>query len=287
MLPVHVATTVERLRSVDFTHPLPVHVGPDGGWVVHPTDLADPRWRRWHAHQQRNAVGLSGVGHRLDAYRRLPHGWRTTPAGHWPDHYMWQQWFDTPGLTFATGDEITWLKMDTSLRRGRDGAARRAEMLGWLATAAEPGFDEWLRRQATQAMAHAAQVWRLEADRVGDTYLLERAAFADAQAGKEAELVRTQEVPGRHLAPARGGRRRPGRKEAELVRTHEVLADTRRQREEADAALAEADAERRRLGALEQSETARKAIEDTATWKLHDRLARSDVVRRLARKLRR
>ncbi len=82
MLPGHLSATVARLRVVDFTHPLPVFINGEGRLVARLTDLADERCRRWHEHPSRNAVSLTGVGHRLDAYRRLPHGWREAPPGH-------------------------------------------------------------------------------------------------------------------------------------------------------------------------------------------------------------
>ncbi|MDT5029327.1 MAG: hypothetical protein QOE61_5753, partial [Micromonosporaceae bacterium] len=80
MLPDHVAATVDRLESVDFSHPLPVFIDGQGTLQARMTDLAEPRCRLWHQHPGRNAVSLTGVGHRLDAYRRLPHGWREAPA---------------------------------------------------------------------------------------------------------------------------------------------------------------------------------------------------------------
>ena len=43
------------------------------------------------------SIGLTGVAHTLEAYRRLPHGWRTTPPEVPTDHYMWRQWLELPG----------------------------------------------------------------------------------------------------------------------------------------------------------------------------------------------
>ena len=81
MLPDHLEATLGRLRTVDFTHPLPVFINRQGKLQAHVTDLADPQCRLWHQHPSRNAVSLTGVGHRLDAYLRLPDGWREDPAG--------------------------------------------------------------------------------------------------------------------------------------------------------------------------------------------------------------
>lgn len=151
MLPGHLADTLDRLADVDFTHPLPVFIDRQGKLQAHLTDLADPRCRLWHEHPLRNAVSLTGVGHRLDAYRRLPHGWRETPAGRWSDHYMWQQWFASPGFRYATGDRLTMLKFAAADRTGMTDEQRRAEIVAWLEPSRQPGFDDcwptkWLTR---------------------------------------------------------------------------------------------------------------------------------------------
>src|SRR5262249_43186873 len=62
----------KRLAS---PHPLRVFIEGDGPRQPHLTDPAEPRCRLWHQPPRRNAVSLTGVGHRLDAYLRLPHGW--------------------------------------------------------------------------------------------------------------------------------------------------------------------------------------------------------------------
>jgi glycosyltransferase involved in cell wall biosynthesis len=150
MLPDHVAATLERLENVDFTHPLPVFIDRDGTLQAHPTDLAEPRCRLWHQHPHCNAVSLTGVGHRLDAYLRLPHGWQEASPGRWSDHFMWQQWFASPGFRYATGDRLTVLKFDASVRTDMTDTQRRAEILAWLERSRQPGFDAgWPTKQQT------------------------------------------------------------------------------------------------------------------------------------------
>ena len=46
-------------------------------------------------------IGLSDAGHTAALYARLPHGWRTTPAGLPTDVYMWQQVLSLPDLRAA------------------------------------------------------------------------------------------------------------------------------------------------------------------------------------------
>lgn len=140
MLADHIETMIELLADADFVHPLPMVVQPDGSLWPHPTDLAQTECIRWHLHPGRNAVSLTGVAHRIDAYRRLPRGWREAPPGRWSDHFMWEQWFRTPGLRFATGRRLTVLKFSASLRAGMSAAERRAELLRWISRSQEPNF---------------------------------------------------------------------------------------------------------------------------------------------------
>ena len=74
----------------------------------------------------RNAVSLTGTAHTVAAYRRLPHGWRTTPPGRWPDHYMWQQFLAEPWVRAVTATRVTAVQFASA--RGRAGGmVARAE----------------------------------------------------------------------------------------------------------------------------------------------------------------
>ena len=174
MLPDHLAVTLERLEDVEFTHPLPVLIDRDGTLRAHLTDLAEPRCRLWHMHPARNAVSLTGVGHRLDAYLRLPHGWQEAPPGHWSDHYMWQQWFAHAEFRYATGSRLTVLKFEGSVRTDMSAPQRRAETLAWLARSQRPGFNAWLADQAADAIRRAAIDLRLAIDAQADHFARER-----------------------------------------------------------------------------------------------------------------
>ncbi len=165
MLADHVATMVALLADADFAHPLPAPIAPDGTFTAHPTDLADDGWRKWHLHPRRNAVSLTGVAHRLAAYRSLPFGWREPPTGRWSDHYMWQQWFETPGLRFRTGTRLTVLKFDASLRTGWSPDERRAELHEWLDRSKGAGFTSSVDRSVLAAYAASAARFRLDSDR--------------------------------------------------------------------------------------------------------------------------
>jgi len=174
MLSDHLAATLERLENVEFTHPLPVFIDRDGTLQAHLTDLADPRCRLWHMHPGRNAVSLTGVAHRLDAYLRLPHGWREPPPGCWSDHYMWQQWFANAEVRYATGSRLTVLKFQAAVRTDMTASQRRAEILAWRARSQQPDFNVWLADQAADAIRRAAIDLRLAIDAQADHFARER-----------------------------------------------------------------------------------------------------------------
>ncbi|HEX2578699.1 MAG TPA: glycosyltransferase [Aquihabitans sp.] len=102
-LPTHLEELVGVLDGgADLAHTLRFDVTDTGGFRFrHVADLTDPTVRARHASIP-NLLPLSFVGHTLDAYRRLPHGWRTTPAGTATDRYMWAQFLDQPWTTVAS-----------------------------------------------------------------------------------------------------------------------------------------------------------------------------------------
>jgi hypothetical protein len=168
MLADHVESTVSRLRSADFTHPLPAYIDRSGSLRVHPTDIAEPECVAWHMQPQRNAISLTGVGHRLDAYLRLPRFWQAPPIGSWSDHYMWQQWFSDPALRFSTGDRLTVLKFGADVRPDMSQAERRDELLEWIDRSTDPGFEAWLEDAVASAFRCYAVRSRLDLDALTD-----------------------------------------------------------------------------------------------------------------------
>jgi hypothetical protein len=101
-LPDHVAEMQRVLADADFGHTLRFVMGEDDRPSAPPTlDLrrADDRVRAWYS---TNVLPLSMAGHTADAYRRLPHGWRTTPPDRPTDRHMWVQFLDQPGVRVAS-----------------------------------------------------------------------------------------------------------------------------------------------------------------------------------------
>ncbi len=104
----HVVTMLELLEDADFAHPPSARFAGDGTLFFFPWDYSRPEFREI-ARGRVGSIGLTGVAHTMDAYRRLPHGWRTTPVGMPTDHWMWLQFMELPGIRVAKGDRLTYL----------------------------------------------------------------------------------------------------------------------------------------------------------------------------------
>jgi glycosyltransferase involved in cell wall biosynthesis len=162
MLPDHVETMVDLLSDADFAHPSPLMIRADGQLWPHPIDLQRPECIAWQLQPQRNAISLTGVAHRVEAYKRLPFGWRAAPAGRYSDHFMWEQWFRNSSIRFVTGDRLTVLKLDSSDRKTMTPEQRRREIAEWKARADDPTFSAQLTVMVTDAWRRWAVQARLD-----------------------------------------------------------------------------------------------------------------------------
>lgn len=171
LLPEHVESMRELLGEADLAHSQNGHFDADGAWHHIFADLSSPACRDWVLRPASNVVSLTGAAHTVAAYHRLPHGWRTTPPGHWPDHYMWQQFLAQPWVRAATAPRVTALQFPSHLggREGWPPARRRAELEGWRANLARPEGRVLLERAIgaavrTQATAEWMRRDELEAE---------------------------------------------------------------------------------------------------------------------------
>jgi GalNAc5-diNAcBac-PP-undecaprenol beta-1,3-glucosyltransferase len=145
-LPHHLETLLSLLDSNDFVHTLHTDVATDGAISATAGKLDDLEtqrrmrlmWCRW------NYFGPTCVGHRMDAYRRLPFGWRPRPDGMTSDLYMWRQWLDLPGCRFYSHPYSTTLHFPSPLREGMSLEERCRELDYWGGRVAEEGFPTWL-----------------------------------------------------------------------------------------------------------------------------------------------
>jgi hypothetical protein len=96
MLPNHIETVERLLAAADFCHTLVSLVLPrqESFRLASELDLSDASDRHWlltSPSRAQHGIPLSFAAHRLDMYRRLPYGWRTTPENTFTDLYMWEQ----------------------------------------------------------------------------------------------------------------------------------------------------------------------------------------------------
>lgn len=92
MLPHHVARMHLALSEHDFANSAYLDIRQDGRVLPQfPFDSGDPVQRARLACRGHMGMMLSTMAHRLDFYRTLPYGWRTTPEGWFTDHYMQHQ----------------------------------------------------------------------------------------------------------------------------------------------------------------------------------------------------
>ena len=140
-LPEHVESMLDLLVDADFAHSLPLRVEPEGtlgGWAI---DLSREADRELLLNGQ-NRIPLSFSGHTLEAYRRLPHGWRTTPDDVPTDLYMFQQFLSCDWLRAASGTRVTGLHFPSPDRFGWTPERRCAELEHWAGRIAD---QQWRR----------------------------------------------------------------------------------------------------------------------------------------------
>lgn len=184
-LPDHVSDMVALLDRAHLVQSRNGYFDAQGALHLYPTDLADPEAVAWHLLEpRRNMVSLTGTAHSRTYYLALDSHWETTPAGQWPDHFMWKKFFRKPGFVGATSTRMTALQFPSSLD-GRDawsGRERLAELLGWATRIEEPGaraeIDALVESAARDRLALAVRELDLSTHRVH-------------LAARELELVRT------------------------------------------------------------------------------------------------
>ncbi len=156
LLPDHAAAMGRLLEDADFAHSLPLWVLPDGSLEYGPIDVARLEFQELLVRGGWNKIVLTGVAHTLDAYRRLPHGWRPAPPDVWTDLYMWQQFVGLSGFRGRTGTRLTHLHLPDQHRRDMSDAERVAELERWRRRMRQPGFEEELARKVADVVGEAA-----------------------------------------------------------------------------------------------------------------------------------
>jgi hypothetical protein len=156
LLPGHVRDMLRLLEEADFAHSAPFVVHEEGRLWFHPIDVARPEFQALLLRGGWNAIVLSGAAHTLDAYLRLPHGWRPAPAGIWTDLYMWQQFLRLPGFRGRTSHRLTHLHFPDNRRKGWSVEARVGELESWWERVRAPGFEQDLERECADEVRRVA-----------------------------------------------------------------------------------------------------------------------------------
>lgn len=143
MLSQHIEIMAELLKDADFAYTLRCVIKKDGSIRIPDLpDLTHPEDRE-RASRANQLLPLSFAGHTLEMYRRLPHGWRTTPEGIFTDTYMWQQFLAEDSCRVATGTTPTILYFP------------RGSHPGWPVSRRLEELERWKDRTCTAASAEA------------------------------------------------------------------------------------------------------------------------------------
>jgi glycosyltransferase involved in cell wall biosynthesis len=158
-LPSHLEDLTGLLERCDLASTAQLRIDPGGQGALTGFDLANPADRALLLGGT-SGFGLASGGHTLDAYRRLPQGWRTTPQGIATDLYMWQQFLREPWCRAASSSRPTVLRFPAALWNDfKD--ARLEALSAWLRRATEK------RGEAEIAWAAFEAIWGASAHPLG------------------------------------------------------------------------------------------------------------------------
>lgn len=107
-LPNHIEVMYSLLQNYDIGHSLPTVTLKNGTIKMNNTVL-DQRnvEQRELSRFEQVSFGLSIAAHRMDAYKKLPEGWRLTPPGVYTDYYMWEQFLEQDWIRMGISFEPT------------------------------------------------------------------------------------------------------------------------------------------------------------------------------------
>ena len=163
-LPHHLAVLRDALDDADFAHTLHVNVDERGGLVALPADLEHLGFRQRMLDEMVNRFDLTFAGHTLDAYRRLPHGWRTTPPDFpWTDLYMWRQFLAEPWCRVRSVMTVTGLCTATHRRPDLTDDERGADLAGWIARFADGALLDQIESETIARFARDGIATEVEA----------------------------------------------------------------------------------------------------------------------------
>jgi hypothetical protein len=125
------------------------------------------RQDRKHVFTRLGFFPLSSQAHTMEMYRRLPHGWRTTPEGIATDVYMAMQFLEQPDCRAVSGTRPTYVAFPDGYRGSWTLEQRARELDEWSAKlATAEGRAEFFVAVQTDLRARLvslenSRTWRL------------------------------------------------------------------------------------------------------------------------------
>jgi GalNAc5-diNAcBac-PP-undecaprenol beta-1,3-glucosyltransferase len=156
----HITTMLELLEGADFAHPPSARFDVDGTLLFFPWNYGRRDFQEI-ARGRVGSIGLTGAAHTLDAYRRLPYGWRTTPVGMPTDHWMWMQFLELPNYKGMLGKRLTYLCFPDPVWGGLPERERASQLADWFRRSRDPGFADELDGMLRDAIRRAAEDYHL------------------------------------------------------------------------------------------------------------------------------
>ena len=252
-MPNHLAVIDALLNEADFCHTLQVGIDRDRRIVVLPADLRNRAFRERMLSDVFNRFDFTFAGHTLEAYRRLPYGWRTTPADFpWTDLYMWRQFLAEPWCRVNSAMIPTGINTWSHQRPQLSDSERAEELAFWRGRLADPAFREGLWRQTADQFAVDAVAFEMELHHVNAatralgeahaTMAAELAKSRDQLAATEAQCTELQASLARLHAAFAHSQAELAQSQVSLAHSEDELARSAAARSETDAALAAARA---------------------------------------------
>jgi glycosyltransferase involved in cell wall biosynthesis len=151
-LPNHLHELDVALTDADFAHTLRFGVSEDDGFrFSYIADIRTPAGRA-ATRPGPGLIPLSFVGHTMDAYRRLPWGWRTTPPGRATDRHMWEQFMAEPWVRVATSAIPTVLTFKRGQHPGLSTPCRLDLLKAWSERLSRDGGPEAVTREVIDTL---------------------------------------------------------------------------------------------------------------------------------------
>lgn len=163
MLPDHVDRMLAALADADLAFPPPAVITRNGGFRCLLHSFEQRHWQD-RARGGKSLFSLSGMSHTTDAYRRLPHGWRTTPEGFFTDQYMILQFLEQSWCRYGHGDWPTVLRLPSTARAEVTMDARREELADIWRRVSDPAELEAIRRAIFTAARERGNRAEIELD---------------------------------------------------------------------------------------------------------------------------